>query len=54
METVEQKNIINKFYNSKFGFAVIVSTYKWVYWTDYKDLKPKLEKEIEEIINKLK
>ena len=28
-----------------------ISTYKWNYWTDYKDLKPKIEKEINSILN---
>ena len=30
-----------------------ISTYKWNYWTNYKDLKPKLEKEIESLIRDL-
>ncbi len=30
-----------------------ISTYKWLYWKDYKDLKPKLEKEIKSIVEKI-
>lgn len=30
-----------------------ISTYKWNYWNDYKDLKPTLEKEIAALINQL-
>jgi len=30
-----------------------ISTYKWLYWKNYKDLKPKLEKEIKSIVEKI-
>ncbi len=30
-----------------------ISTYKWNFWTDYKDLKPKFEKELKSVLRRL-